>query len=350
MRVGKLFYTLGSVLVALLPQWLFADINSRKHDDELMGPQYSHSLAFSPDGQYFVMAYEDKTIKLWDFSSGKRIRVFRGHTGAVVSVAFSPDGHHILSGSMDHQLKLWNTSSGKQIQTFKGHTDAVVSVAFSSDGRLALSGSEDRDMKLWDIDTGSEIRSFRADEGYNGSAVAFSPDGQHVLMGKTLWDRSTGEAIRTFKSTGSDGYWKDSVNFSPDGQYVWIGETLLDVVTGKAVLVLTGLHGSTLHSIFAHSPDGCFVVSGGGSGNYGVTDFWDVSAYRAPDQLLEYTGRLMPQSSMASERSPVTAIAISPDSRFILVRTLYRAGRDTDTLTLWDVADLDEPVRSFRAR
>ena len=205
MKTRKLFYTLGSALAALLPQWLCADVNSSKCDDELMGPQYSHSLSFSPDGQYFMMAYEDKTIKLWDFSSGKRIRVFRGHTGAVVSVAFSPDGHHILSGSMDHQLKLWNTSSGKQIQTFKGHTDAVVSVAFSSDGHYALSGSEDRNMKLWKIASGKEIGSFRGHEGYIGSVVAFSPDDPYLLMGKTLWDRSTGKEIRTFKSTGSDG-------------------------------------------------------------------------------------------------------------------------------------------------
>ena len=350
MRVGKLFYTLGSVLVALLPQWLFADINSRKHDDQLMGPQYSHSLAFSPDGQYFVMAYEDKTIKLWDFSSGKRIRVFRGHTGAVVSVAFSPDGHYILSGGMDRVLKLWDTSSGKEIRTFKGHADSVVSVAFSSDRQYALSGSEDRNMKLWKIASGKEIGSFRGHEGYIGSVVAFSPDDPYLLMGKTLWDRSTGKEIRTFKSTGSDGYWKDSVKFSLNGKYVWIGETLLEVATGEAVLVLTGLHGSTLHSIFAYSPDGSFVVSGGGSGNYGITDFWNVSAFRAHDPADHSTAYLMPDTSMISERYPVTAIAISPDSRFILVRTLYIAGSDTDTLTLWDVNNLDEPIRSFRAR
>jgi WD40 repeat protein len=55
-----------------------------------------------------------------------------------------------LSGSV-YSLKLWDVATGKEIRSFTGHTGAVESVA---DGRTALSGSEDHTFKLWDLTAG----------------------------------------------------------------------------------------------------------------------------------------------------------------------------------------------------
>jgi len=84
-----------------------------------------------------------------------------GHSSLVTSVAFSPDGKYALSGSDDKTLKLWEISSGREIRSFKGHSDDVESVAFSPDGKYALSGSGDSTLKLWEISSGREIRSFK---------------------------------------------------------------------------------------------------------------------------------------------------------------------------------------------
>ncbi|KAH7916872.1 WD40 repeat-like protein, partial [Leucogyrophana mollusca] len=57
-----------------------------------------NSVTFSPDGTHIVSGSDDKTICVWDASTGTQILPpMWGHQGLVQSVAFSPDGTHILS-------------------------------------------------------------------------------------------------------------------------------------------------------------------------------------------------------------------------------------------------------------
>ena len=43
-----------------------------------------------------------------------------GHTRWVTTVAISPDGKYIVSGSGDKSIKVWELSSGKEMQTLEG--------------------------------------------------------------------------------------------------------------------------------------------------------------------------------------------------------------------------------------
>ena len=39
----------------------------------------------------------------------------RGHSSWVRSVAYSPDGKHIVSGSWDRTVKIWDSTTGKEV-------------------------------------------------------------------------------------------------------------------------------------------------------------------------------------------------------------------------------------------
>ena len=144
------------------------------------------SVAFPPDGTRAMSGSWDKTVRLWDVATGEAVRTLQGHSDPVLSVAFSPDGQWAASGGgfvplsgdapfgrRDNTLRLWEVDSGRLLRGFEGHSGAVNAVAFSPDGSHLLSGSSDRTVKLWDVATGQIIRNFEQHTD-KVRAVAFS--------------------------------------------------------------------------------------------------------------------------------------------------------------------------------
>ena len=60
-----------------------------------------------------------------------------------MSVASSADGTRIISSSRDKSVRVWDASTGAELKVLNGHTDWVNSVAFSADGTRIFSGSRD---------------------------------------------------------------------------------------------------------------------------------------------------------------------------------------------------------------
>jgi WD40 repeat protein len=71
------------------------------------------ALAISPDGQTLVSGSEDKTIKIWQLSTGQELRTLTGNSSGIHALAISPDGRTIVSGSGDKTIKIWQLSTGQ---------------------------------------------------------------------------------------------------------------------------------------------------------------------------------------------------------------------------------------------
>ena len=108
--------------------------------------------------------------------------VQKGHSGAITSIAFSPDGKFFVSGSNDFNLVLWELSTGREIKTFRGHEDAVTSVAFSPDGRYIVSGSRDKTVRIWDIFE-DHMHVNHGQSETDVTAVIISPSGSDMVTG-----------------------------------------------------------------------------------------------------------------------------------------------------------------------
>ncbi|MBN2560502.1 MAG: WD40 repeat domain-containing protein [Phycisphaerae bacterium] len=173
----------------------------------------------------------DRTLRLWEVSSGRCVRTFEGHTNPVNSVYLSSDGRWALSGSDDRTLRRWEVSSARCVRTFEGHTDSVDSVCLSSDGHWGLSASkgylvEDNTVRLWEVSSGCCVRTF---EGHTNllNTVCLSSDGRWALSGSDdrtlrMWNISSGRCVRVFEGhagfvnsvcLGADDRWALSGSF-----------------------------------------------------------------------------------------------------------------------------------------
>jgi hypothetical protein len=77
------------------------------------------------------------------------LRTLTGHADPVLSVAISPDGQTLASGSGDKTIKVWELSTGKLMRTLTDHAADVWSVTISPDGQTLVSGSWDNTIKVW---------------------------------------------------------------------------------------------------------------------------------------------------------------------------------------------------------
>ncbi|KAK6995754.1 hypothetical protein R3P38DRAFT_2405385, partial [Favolaschia claudopus] len=76
--------------------------------------------------KYFLSLFPQLLHYTVPNSWGKLEKVLWGHTGWVNCVAFSPDGHWIVSGSKDKTLQIWEASSGFPIGApLQGHHSTV---------------------------------------------------------------------------------------------------------------------------------------------------------------------------------------------------------------------------------
>merc|ERR1712083_351561 len=70
-----------------------------------------------------------------------------------------------VSGSRDRTIKVWNLSSGVCNATLRGHEDAVWCLDVDWTSRCVLSGSKDSLMKCWDLDRGVCMNTLRGHHG-----------------------------------------------------------------------------------------------------------------------------------------------------------------------------------------
>lgn len=289
-----------------------------------------YGVKFSPDGQKVLTAAAVAgNAQLWDAHTGREIRQFAG----VAPLAFSRDGRFAVTSGEDF-VTMWEVNTGREVRRFGRHSDTVKAMAFSRDGRLLLTGSGPEG-QLWDGAASREIRRFKGHTGEVG-AVAFSPDTRFAVTGgdKTvrLWDIGSGAEVRRFEAIAY------RVAFSPDGKFLLTGSSngveLREAETGTKVHQFGGLSREVKA---AFSPDGRFIFAGG----LGGARMWEVATQQQL-QRFEWTWKL-PLPGAENAGGWATAVAVSPDSRFVF------AGTFDGSVRMWN-AESGEQVLNFSER
>lgn len=111
--------------------------------------QLVNDVLFSPDGLYIASASFDKSVRVWNGTTGQFLFTLRGHIGAVYRVVWSADSRMLLSASRDSTCKVWEIRTRKVKSDLPGHSDEVYTVDWSPDGKRAVSAGKDKMVKIW---------------------------------------------------------------------------------------------------------------------------------------------------------------------------------------------------------
>jgi WD40 repeat protein len=284
-------------------------------------PSVVHYLALTPDGRRLATTSEDRTLIVWDVTTGHEALLLDIHTGKITSLAFSADGHRLASGSADKTVKIsdgtpWEDSehSGPSVLkprfTWTAHRHKVAAVAFSPDSQRLISAGWDKTVKIWDVRSGQEMLSVPGLPAWL-TGVAFSQGGQCFAVASldgtvTVCDAYRGAKVCTLRGEGGPVH---GVAFNPVSNRLASAHhdgsiKFWDIERGRAEegrpLISFPAHTDAVFGV-TYSPDGRLLATAGGRDPEQNVGIWEPATGKAirPFQVPNF----------------VRSVAFSPDAR-----------------------------------
>ena len=179
-------------------------VTDKKHTTSLKEhTDWIDKVAFSPDGKVLASAGEDRTALVWEVGTWKRLARLE-EKDPVHGMAFSPDGQYLvlaLAGASDQMLRLRKRADGERAwATDLGAAVPADVVWFHPNNRVFVP-CRDTTIKVFDGGSGNMVANLVGHAGWV-DRVAVSPDGARIASASAdgtvkLWSQADGRLLAT---------------------------------------------------------------------------------------------------------------------------------------------------------
>jgi len=226
-----------------------------------------HAICFIPDMNYLITTGKDLNIRVWDMDSYKCRKIIKeAHNKTIYCLLYLRDKSTFLSGSGDKTIKMWEISSGKLMFIFQGHENSIKCLFFLNGLYCFSSGGSDALIKIWDLTQNQCKQTLLGNEGPI-HCFEYLPSKQWLFSGGhekkiKIWELFEDGFIKTLDGHNDGVFCLKLLNFekniiSGGGDFlikIW------DFMKEECVLILKG-HQEIVSSVIVIKND--ILVSGG---------------------------------------------------------------------------------------
>jgi WD40 repeat protein len=346
-----------------------------------------NGISFSGDGKVIATASSDRTVIIWDASTGERKRelkyedqvsdvslnkdgkkvaavvdgqiIIKDNQGKKIilpptlengfeynSVAFSSNDEKIVTVNYQEGVKLWTLSNGKSEQLIKKDDYLITVFSLRADGNLAaFAGDDQTSIKIWHKDTNKKINTISIPERGTATirSISFTHDGD-IAVG--LDDKK----IKILKPDGTEqktiqlSFIPNFISFSPDPSQIiaiasadpfvrlWKPDDPKDIYT--KCKTQEQIQSDSLSS----SPDGRLIAYASNDGKINLLNFSSPSLKGNNCSKVQYSPRIFEKEK--PQHWNIYKVVFSPDSLTIaFIINSKIEGRNEARIEFWQVND-----------